>query len=117
MIEKIKKHWVLTFIMLIIIFMVVRCNTRVVMLDLPIGEHLENLDSPTGEYTLRSYRYSGGATVDWTLRVEVLNNETNKKYNIYWVYHEKDAEMKWLDEETVEINGTKLNIFKDYLFK
>lgn len=33
---------------------------------------------------------------------------------IYYRYHDYDAEMEWLDEKTVEINGKKLNIHKDY---
>lgn len=84
------------------------------MLNLPDGDYIDSLDSPNGEYTLKAYRYSGGATMDWSLRVEVVNNNTNKKINIYWKYHEKDADMKWIDNETVEINEVILNIHKDY---
>lgn len=84
------------------------------MLNLPEGDYISSLNSLNNEYTLKPYRYSGGTTMDWSLRVEVIDNKTNKKYNIYWKYHEKDAVMNWLDEKTVEINGVKLNIFKDY---
>lgn len=49
------------------------------MLNLPVGEYIASLDSPNKEYTLKSYKYSGGATMDWSLRVEVINNKTNKK--------------------------------------
>lgn len=117
MIMKIKKHWKKLVLFIFIAFIALFFNSRLVMLNLPIGDYVNSLNSPNGEYTLKAYRYSGGPTVDWSLRIEVINNSTSKKNNIYWKYHEKDADMKWLDNETVEINGIKLNIHKDYYNK
>ncbi len=117
MITKIKKHWKKLFLLISVILIIIIFNSRLVMLNLPVGDYIDSLVSPNGEYTIKSYRYSGGATMDWSLRVEVVNNSTNKKNNIYWKYHEKDADMKWLDNNTVEINGIKLNIHKDFYNK
>ena len=113
MIIKIKKHKKFLFMLIVLIIMILLYNSSLMMLNLPTGDYINSVDSPTGKYTIKSYRYSGGATMDWTLRVELVNNETNKKKNIYWVYHEDNANMKWIDEKTVEINGIQLNIFKD----
>lgn len=87
------------------------------MINLPTGDYINSVKSPNGKYTLNAYRYSGGATMDWTLRVEVVDNTNQKKKNIYWKYHESEADMKWLDAVTVQINGRKLNIHKDYYNK
>jgi len=115
MMKIIKKHWkkILILLTFALICYINFCS-RFRMVNLPEGEYLESLDSPNGEYTLKSYRYSGGATMDWSLRVEVVNNNTKKEYNIYWAYHEREAEMNWIDEETIIINGVQLNIHKDY---
>ena len=83
------------------------------MNNLPEGEFIESLKSPNEKYLLNAYRYSGGAPVDWTLRVEVENIETGEKKNIYWNYHEKEAEWEWIDNDNIIINNHKLNIHKD----
>lgn len=81
--------------------------------NLPAGDYLKSLDSPNHNYTLNAYRYSGGATMDWTLRVEVVNNKDGNCRNIYWNYHESEANMKWLSNEIVKINNKKLNVKMD----
>ncbi len=115
MIRIIKKHRK-TFIIISVFFVIgyLLFFSRLRMLNLPTGECIESLDS---NYTLKSYKCSRGATMDWSLRVEVIYNNENKKMNIYYKYHESDSDMKWLDNETVIINGHKLNIFKDYIYE
>jgi len=121
MIKNIRKNWwkilkriSLFFLLFIVIYVILCMTTRIGMLRLPEGEYISSLDSPDKLHTLKAYRYSGGATMDWSLRVEVVNNKTDKKLNIYYVYHEKDADMKWVDNRTVIINGIKLDIYDDY---
>ena len=53
--------------------------------NLPQGEFLNSYESPGSSFTL----------------------------NIYWGYHEEEAEVNWIDEETVVINGRTLNVLKD----
>lgn len=115
MIKNIKKHWKKILFLLIIITLYIYTNSKLVMINLPTGEYIESLSSPNNEYTLKSYKYSGGALQDWTLRVEVINNKTKEKTNIYWKYHENYAKMSWIDEETVKINNKILNIHKDFV--
>ena len=59
---------------------------------------------------MNAYLYSGEATLDWTLMVEVENIKTSQKHNIYWKYHENKANIKWIDDNCVKINNMKLNI-------
>lgn len=113
----IKRHWKGLIALAVIILVILYRNSPLIMLNLPTGHYMESIDSPNGEYTMKSYRYSGGATVDWSCRVEIIYKKVDKKVNIYWKYHEKDVKMKWLDNDTVEVNNIKLNIHKDYYYK
>lgn len=115
--KRIIKYSIKLCFILVVIFNFLSCTTRLGMYHLPKGDYISSLDSPNKCYTLKSYRYSGGATVDWSLRVELVNNKTNKKTNIYYKYHESEANMKWINNEYVIINGVKLNIHKDYYHK
>lgn len=115
MIKKIKNNWKKIIIVVFVLFGAATIYKffNPSINNIPKGDYIESLNSPSGNYTLKSYKYSGGATADWTLRVEVLNNTTQATKNIYWNYHEDYAKMEWIDEETVIINGKKLNVHKD----
>ena len=39
-----------------------------------------------------------------------FNKENKKPKNIYWNYHEEDAKVIWIDENTVIINDHKLRV-------
>lgn len=81
--------------------------------NLPKGRYLSSETSPNGKYKLNAYLYSGGATEDFTLRVEVEDINATTSKNIYWKDHDKTANMYWINNETVIINGKKLNVLKD----
>lgn len=79
----------------------------------PHGEFMYGVESPNGEYTVNAYLCNGGATVAYAVRGEVVNNETGKKRNIYWDYKIKTAEIEWINNDVVSINGHVLNIHTD----
>ncbi|MFS0823204.1 DUF5412 domain-containing protein [Bacillus sp. 1P02SD] len=81
---------------------------------LPTGEYLTEETSPDGTYTLKAYLTDGGATVSYSIRGELVLNKQNKKTkNIYWNYREETADIEWIDNDTVVINGHTLNVPKD----
>lgn len=80
---------------------------------LPEGELITSKDSPNGDYTINAYLCSGNATTDFSMRCSVKNNKENTERNIYWQYHEEEAEIIWIDDVTVDINGVKLNVETD----
>ncbi len=82
------------------------------MSHLPEGTEINRVVSPDGTYTLVAY-YASPATVSGSVRGELVNNETEKKKNIYWRYKCGRADIQWLDESTVIINGTKLDVRYD----
>ena len=78
---------------------------------LPTGEYLTEETSPDGTYTIRAYRNNGGATTSYSIRGELVFNKNNSKTkNIYWNYREDTAEIEWIDNDTVIINGHTLEV-------
>ncbi|MGG2027223.1 DUF5412 family protein [Gottfriedia sp. S16(2024)] len=76
---------------------------------IPKGKLIEQIKSPNQDYTLKAYVSSGGATTDYAIRGELIFNKKDiKPKNIYWNYHEEKANIKWIKNNTVIINGHKL---------
>ena len=69
---------------------------------------LLSTQSPDEKYNLYAYRTEPGATVDFSVKVYSINDE--KKELIYNAYHEYDAEIIWINNTTVSINGKTLNL-------
>ena len=81
---------------------------------LPEGEFLQLIESPKGDYTVKAYVSESGATVADAVRVEVIyHQKRDKTKNIYWGYRESEAEIIWLDNDTVSINGIVLDVRKE----
>ena len=81
------------------------------MNTLPTGEYLTEETSPDGTYTVKAYRNNGGATTSYSIRGELVFNKNNSKTkNIYWNYREDTAEIEWIDNDTVVINGHTLEV-------
>ena len=70
-------------------------------------------ESPDSSYTVTAYLNNGGATTDYAVLCAVKNNKTGKERNIYWNYHCSTADIQWLDDKTVSINGIELDVTKD----
>ena len=80
---------------------------------LPTGDFLTEESSPDGKYTLKAYISDGGATTSYAIRGELVLNDRNKKKNIYWNYREETADISWINNSTVVINGHELEVSKD----
>lgn len=76
-------------------------------------EVIQEVSSPNDSYTITAYLNNGGATTGYAVLCSIKNNSTGKERNIYWQYHCSKADIIWLDEETVQINGAELNVKKD----
>lgn len=71
--------------------------------------------SPNSTYTVEIYQNDGGATTGYaTLGVLRKKSDSSYSRNIYWENHTESAEVKWLDDDTVVINGRKIeNVLKN----
>lgn len=67
--------------------------------------------SPDGEYVLNAYRTEPGATTDFSVKVYLNDNKSEKL--IYDAYHESSVDIVWIDSSNVEINGKVLNLEKN----
>lgn len=73
-------------------------------------EYLKQSTSPNGTYTVTAYLNNGGATTDFAVLVTLKNNKNGKTKNIYWQYHCEKADIEWLNDERIKINGVELNV-------
>lgn len=73
---------------------------------------IESVTSPDEKYTIKTYLINCGATVDWSVKAD-LCDENDECKQIYNCYHENASSVYWIDDETVFINNKTLNIHKD----
>jgi len=76
-------------------------------------EVLREVLSPDGSNTLIVYLNNSGATTDYAVLCAVKNNQNGRRRNVYWQYHCTDANVRWVDDDTVAINGRELDVWKD----
>ncbi|MER2191271.1 MAG: DUF5412 domain-containing protein [Solibacillus sp.] len=80
------------------------------MNTLPTGEYLTEETSPDGTYTLKAYVSVTSLSSDAVRGELVFNKQNGKTKNIYWNYRESTANIEWLDNKTVVINGYTLEV-------
>ena len=81
----------------------------------PRDRLIRSVPSPDGALELRVYRNNGGATVDWSVTVSVLDRANGRERNVYFHYHEYEpSAVYWLDNERVRIGDTVMNVRTDY---
>jgi len=73
-------------------------------------EYITETTSPNGTYTVTASLNNGGATTGCAILGTLKNNKSGKSKNIYWKYHCEKADMQWLDDETIKINGVELKV-------
>lgn len=105
---KLRYIWPLLLVLAILLFLLT--STTIL---LPEGELIASSTSPNGMYQVNAYLCNGGATVDQAIRAEVVTVSTGSKRNIYWKYHDYDAEIVWISDEIVSVNSITLNVLSD----
>ncbi|WP_017414946.1 MULTISPECIES: DUF5412 domain-containing protein [Clostridium] len=73
-------------------------------------EYLTESTSPNGTYTVTASLNNGGATTGYSVLGTLKNNKSGKSKNIYWQYHCEKADMEWLNEDIIQINGVELKV-------
>ncbi len=82
------------------------------MSHLPKGELITTVKCDSCGKAVNVYLVNGGATTDYSIRGEIVYNNGYHK-NIYWSYHESNADVSWVSCDEININGHVLNVYKD----
>ncbi|PWX67171.1 DUF5412 family protein [Clostridium perfringens] len=64
--------------------------------------------SSDGKYKVEAYLINGGATVDWVVKCYLREGESKKE--IYRDYHINEANMIWIDNDTISINNHNIDL-------
>lgn len=73
-------------------------------------QYIMGLTSPDGTYTVSAYLNNGGATTSYSVLGVLKNNINNESKNIYWQYRCDNAEIEWISNDTIKINGIRLQV-------
>ena len=76
-------------------------------------EVLAEVPSPDGSSVLTAYLTNGGATTDFGVLCAVRDTNDGRKRNFYWQYHCSEAVVRWIDDDTAEVNGVVLDVWED----
>ncbi|EHK2304601.1 DUF5412 family protein [Clostridium perfringens] len=71
-------------------------------------EFLGETVSSDGKYKVESYLINGGATVDWSVKCYLREGDIKKE--IYRDYHINEANMIWIDNDTISINNHNIDL-------
>ncbi|WP_024834191.1 DUF5412 family protein [Ruminiclostridium josui] len=80
---------------------------------LPKDRLISEVESPSGEYSIKVYISESSLSAPAVLGELNYKKIKKKPKNIYWDYKKETADIKWIDNVTVIINGHKLNILHD----
>ncbi|WP_339216711.1 DUF5412 family protein [Solibacillus sp. FSL W8-0372] len=73
------------------------------------AEHLFTSNSPNRHYTLDFYAFDAGAMGTFGIRAE-LDGPLGFKKQLYYERHGEEANVQWLTDDIVIINGHELNL-------
>lgn len=81
----------------------------------PADELIKTSSSPDNAYIIRVYSGdgNGGATVANHIRCNLEDVKEHSFRDIYYQYRQDDAQIKWIDNHTVDISGKVLDVRKD----
>ncbi len=108
MLEFKKTHFIILVVLILSsVFLISACGF------LTSEEIIATSTSPDETYKLEAYIVNGGATTDYSIKVYLLNESSlSGKKLIYNKYHDYNADIQWLDNDTVSINGVVLDLSK-----
>ncbi len=99
-----------TYLIIIVLFSFLGYRFFYSMNSLPDGELISEIVSPDDTYTIRIYLVNTHATVAYSIKGELVFNNSNITKNIYWGYRESEAAVEWIDDDTVMINKRSIEV-------
>ena len=110
-VKKIKNKSLIAFLSVIL---VLGLGINLVLKNFSPEEKLiSTTESENGKYTIEAYLIEGGLTVDDTVKCYLKTENKFGEKMIYNDYHIDYADINWIDDSTVNINGHVLNLPND----
>ena len=106
------KKIVIIVTLIIVGFVIIFYHLFISMSNLPKGELIYTAKCDGCGKIVNVYLVNAGATTDYSIRGEIVYKNGYKK-NIYWSYHESNADVSWISCDEININGHELNVYKD----
>ena len=107
-----KRHILVVFIIVFVLFAFAAAFPYLLghmLLGDTSYELLTQSVSPNKKYTVHAYRVNSGATVDYSIEVYIME-DSKKTRRIYNGYHERNADIYWINDSTVCINDKILDL-------
>lgn len=79
--------------------------------QLPKGEHIVSVTTPGDHFTIAMYKVQN--SMGTAVRGELLDNKTKTTKNVYWETATDKAEVFWLNETMVSVNGNVVDVTAD----
>lgn len=108
-----RKKIIIIFIIIAIVFTGIKYGIYRASYDIQKingQQYITESTSPDGKYTVTAYLNNGGATTSYAVLGTLKNNSNNKTKNIYCQYRCEKADMEWISDDTIKINGTQLQV-------
>ena len=105
-----KRIYLIPIIIIFILVLYVLFSDFPPMLNKGHGTLIADIPSPDKKYNLQLYKGTGGATVAEWITADIKDNYRGKVYTLYYCYRQGRADAKWVNIDTVEINGIILDI-------
>ena len=96
-------------LVVILAFSLVGCGDKELQ-EIKAQEFISKSDSADGSYTVTAYLNDGEGTSNYAVLCTVTDNASNETRNIYWNNDCANANIQWVDNETVVINGVVINV-------
>lgn len=94
---------------LVLSLALVACGSDKALQEINGQDYISKSDSADGNYTVTAY-LNDGDNSDYAVLCTVTDNSTGETRNIYWNNNCANANIQWVNNETVVINGTVVNV-------
>ena len=105
-----KKTIAILVMLILVVSGLTACNSDA-MADLPSGNKLSESLSPDGTYRMELYLCAQDGAM--YVRGMLVTIESGESKNIYWAPYKDTLNVEWLDNTTIKIDGTSLNVTTD----
>ncbi len=103
------KRFLALALALVLALSLVGCGDKALQ-EIKGQDYISKSDSADGSYTVTAYLNDGEGSSDYAVLCTATDNASGEERNIYWCNDCANANIQWVDNETVVINGVVINV-------